>query len=65
MTTPGADQGDSTPPLDPKEQMRRALEAKRAGAHASEGGHDAQRSSLGGPHGKAGGKRQFRRKSGS
>jgi len=45
--------------------MRRALEAKRAGAHASEGGHDAQRSSLGGPHGKAGGKRQFRRKSGS
>ncbi|QGF23791.1 DUF5302 domain-containing protein [Raineyella fluvialis] len=64
MTTPEAPKGDSSAPLDPKEQMRQALEAKRAGAHAGTP-HDPQPNSLGGPHGKAGGKRQFRRKSGS
>lgn len=64
MTTPNEPEGDSSTPLDPKEQMRQALEAKRAGEHAGSA-HDAQRSSLGGPHGKAGAKRQFRRKSGS
>lgn len=64
MTSPDAPKGDDTIPIDPKEQMRRALEAKRAGLHASAQAHDARRSSGGDPHGKAGGKRQFRRKSG-
>lgn len=64
MTSPDAPQGDDTTPIDPKEQMRRALEAKRAGLHASGQAHDARRSSGGDPHGQAGGKRQFRRKSG-
>ena len=64
MTTPDAPTGDDTTPLDPKEQMRLALDAKRAGEHASGTANEAQRSTTGGPHGKVGGKRQFRRKSG-
>jgi hypothetical protein len=64
MTSTDAPEGDDPTPLDPKEQMRLALEAKRAGEHASGSATEAQRSSGGGPHGKVGGKRQFRRKSG-
>ena len=48
---------------DPKEAMRQALEAKRNAHHlkASGGGVDK---SVGHTQGKAGAKRQFRRKSG-
>ncbi|QIK72459.1 DUF5302 domain-containing protein [Propioniciclava coleopterorum] len=57
-----AKQADSTP--DPKEQMRAALEAKRAAQHGSAAGGENKRKAAGGPHGQQGGKRTFRRKSG-
>jgi len=57
----GAELGNE---VDPKEQMRRALEAKKSAQHKSAGGQEAQQSSHSGPHGKVGGKREFRRKSG-
>ena len=50
----------------PKEQMKAALDAKKAAVHAkaahAEGGGTGQVG--GGPHGQQGGKRTFRRKSG-
>ncbi len=46
-----------------KEAMRRALEAKKAAQRHSADGTSRQKS-MGGPHGKEGGARQFRRKSG-
>ncbi len=50
----------------PKDQMRAALDAKKAAVHAkaahAEGGGTGQVG--GGPHGQQGGKRTFRRKSG-
>ena len=53
----------SEQPLDPKEEMRLALERKKAsqrqGSQGSTGGQMAS-----GPKGQAGGKRMFRRKSG-
>lgn len=50
-------------PEDPKEAMRRALEAKQARVH--EGEQHARGSKVtGGPHKQAGAKRQFRRKAG-
>ncbi len=55
-------QAESTP--DPKEQMRAALEAKRAGQHGSAAGAEQKAKASGGPHGQQGGKRTFRRKSG-
>ena len=60
MSEPGTE--ESTP--DPKEQMRAALEAKRAAQHGSAAGGDARAKASGGPHGQQGGKRTFRRKSG-
>ncbi len=48
---------------DTKEAMRRALEAKKAAQHRSGDGM-ATKKSIGGPQGKIGGSRQFRRKSG-
>lgn len=57
-----AHEADSTP--DPKEQMRAALDAKRAAQHGSASGGDAKPKAAGGPHGQQGGKRTFRRKSG-
>lgn len=51
-------------PLDPKEQMRAALEAKKAGAHTGENHADGKGKLAGGPHGQAAAKRVFRRKSG-
>ncbi|MGJ6979637.1 DUF5302 domain-containing protein [Aestuariimicrobium soli] len=52
-------------PIDPKEAMRRALEKKNQASHASAAaGPNADQKLAGGPHGQAGGKRVFRRKSG-
>ena len=52
------------PSDDPKEQMRAALEAKRAAQHGGAAGAGAKPKASGGPHGQQGGKRTFRRKSG-
>lgn len=49
--------------LDPREQMRQALEKKNAQTHAGQA-HLEGRAKAGGEHSKAGGTRQFRRKSG-
>lgn len=49
--------------VDPKEQMRQALEAKKAHEHAGQAHLDGH-AKAGGEHGRAGGSRQFRRKSG-
>lgn len=51
-------------PLDPKEQMRQALEAKQKAAHRAAEGRDAASDTVGGPRTKAAAKRQFRRKAG-
>ncbi len=51
------------PVPDPKEAMRRALEAKKKADHAHHEGA-AGAKSLGATHTKAAGKRQFRRKAG-
>ncbi|MHB1007982.1 MAG: DUF5302 domain-containing protein [Propionibacteriaceae bacterium] len=49
--------------LDPKEAMRRALDAKK-GRQAVGEQHGADSKVAGGPHKAAAGKRQFRRKAG-
>lgn len=50
-------------PLDPKEAMRQALEAKKNAQHAhAEGATGAK--NMGATQSKAAGKRQFRRKAG-
>lgn len=55
---PAEDSLDAT-----KEAMRRALDAKKgAQQHGADG--VTKKKSIGGPHGKEGGSRQFRRKSG-
>lgn len=50
-------------PLDPKEAMKRALEAKQAKQTEGEQ-HSREAKVSGGPHKAAAGKRQFRRKAG-
>ena len=50
-------------PVDPKEQMRQALEAKKKQGHRNLDPANAA-SQTAQTHGRAGGKRQFRRKSG-
>ncbi|MGA4669944.1 DUF5302 domain-containing protein [Propionibacteriaceae bacterium Y1923] len=51
---------------DPREAMREALERKKQHHHGSPAAGPTKGSSVpGGPHGQAGGKRTFRRKSGS
>lgn len=50
--------------VDPKEQMKAALEAKRAASHASAAAGKGGDKASGGPHGQQGGKRTFRRKAG-
>ena len=74
MSESAMDAGSTVDPTDeaaagrptPKEQMKAALDAKKAAVHASEahaaGGSSGK--SGGGPHGQQGGKRTFRRKSG-
>lgn len=61
MTEP--EQQSPAAPLDPKEAMRQALEAKKNAQHAHDEG-PGQSKSLGATHTKAAGKRQFRRKAG-
>lgn len=55
--------GNEKAPVDPKEAMRRALEAKKNAQHAHADGAGGSKS-MGSTHAKAAGKRQFRRKSG-
>ena len=55
---------DAEAGVDPKEQMKAALEAKRNAAHGSAAGVQGGPKAAGGPHGKQGGKRAFRRKAG-
>ena len=56
---------NKTPAPDPKEAMRIALEKKNQASHASNtAGPNGDQKVSGGPHGQAGGKRVFRRKSG-
>lgn len=51
---------------DPREAMREALDRKKQQHHESSAAGPAKGQGLsGGPHGQAGGKRVFRRKSGS
>lgn len=51
--------------VDPKQQMRAALDAKKAAAQGHAAGRNvAGRKTSGGPHGQQGGKREFRRKAG-
>ncbi len=51
-------------PLDPKEAMRLALERKKAAEHRSAAAGVEVDRGHGHAHGKVGGKREFRRKSG-
>lgn len=60
MSKPDA---DAAGPVDPKEQMRAALEAKRNAQHRHADGA-ASSGKQGGSQGQLGGKRQFRRKAG-
>lgn len=55
---------DADKVLDPKEQMRAALEAKKNAQHGTSAGTQGGSKASGGPHGQQGGKRTFRRKSG-
>ena len=55
---------DADKVVDPKEQMRAALEAKRNASHGSAAGTQGGPKAAGGPHGQQGGKRTFRRKAG-
>ena len=56
---------ETASPVDPKEAMRLALEKKNRSNHASAAaGPQGDQKVAGGPHGQAGGKRVFRRKSG-
>ena len=57
------DTTDPDAPFDPKEQMRAALDAKKAGHHMQAAGPEAKNSG-GSTAGKSGGRREFRRKSG-
>lgn len=61
MTEPAK---DADKPLDPKEQMKAALEAKKTASHGNAAGAQGSGKASGGPHGQQGGKRTFRRKSG-
>ena len=50
--------------VDPTEQMKAALEAKKNAQHGSAAGAQGGAKAAGGPHGQQGGKRTFRRKAG-
>lgn len=64
MTNPDTP-SDGQAPIDPKEQMRAALEAKKAAHHKNADGPDPKNNADGGhTAGKAGARREFRRKSG-
>lgn len=55
---------DADKVVDPKEQMRAALEAKKNAQQAGQAGTQTGPKASGGPHGQQGGKRTFRRKAG-
>ena len=55
---------DADKVIDPKEQMKAALEAKKNASHANTQGAQGGPKASGGPHGQQGGKRTFRRKAG-
>ena len=55
---------DADKVVDPKEQMRAALEAKKNASHGGAAGVQGGSKAAGGPHGQQGGKRTFRRKAG-
>ena len=59
-----SDAKDGDKVVDPKEQMRAALEAKKNAQHGNAGGAQTGPKASGGPHGQQGGKRTFRRKAG-
>lgn len=61
---PMSDAKDGDKVVDPKEQMKAALEAKKNAQHANAGGTQTGPKASGGPHGQQGGKRTFRRKAG-
>lgn len=61
--TTGQDAETLTPEEEQKRRFREALEAKRTGSGHGGAGGNAD-SKIHGTHGKAGNKRQFRRKSG-
>lgn len=61
MSESSKDEGKT---LDPKEQMKAALEAKKQAQHGSAQGAASSGKNAGGPHGQQGGKRTFRRKAG-
>lgn len=66
MTEPKDAPAPATPddkPVDPKEAMRAALEAKKKANHAHNDGPGGSKS-MGSASSKVAGKRQFRRKSG-
>ena len=50
--------------IDPKEQMKAALEAKKNASHGNAASAQTGPKASGGPHGQQGGKRTFRRKAG-
>ena len=64
MTDPKTDNDTESP--DPRDAMREALERKKQQQHGSAAAGPSKGPTVpGGPHGQAGGKRTFRRKSGS
>lgn len=64
-SSPSAPDSETHDPheVDPREQMRQALEKKNAQNHAGQA-HLEGRAKAGGEHSRVGGPRQFRRKSG-
>jgi len=59
-----SDAKDDDQVVDPKEQMKAALEAKKNAQHGGSTGVQGGPKASGGPHGQQGGKRAFRRKAG-
>lgn len=63
QTGPAADSAQTDEAVDPREQMRIALEKKNQKSHQGQAHLDGH-AKADGTHGKAGGPREFRRKSG-
>jgi hypothetical protein len=58
-----SEEQQESPPTDPKEQMKAALDAKKAAHHMNAAGAEG-RGKASGPQAQHAGKRQFRRKAG-
>ena len=63
-TGPEAEDGTPAGPADVKARFRDALERKKSQHADGVGGHGPNAAKIGDVHGRAGAKRQFRRKSG-